>query len=178
MRKVTWFIAFAFALNCSGFAAFASTSIPSLRHDRILGSLASTSVMRERAQAREARLARAGVLIGLTPDEFAAWRTQILSSPSLSYVELPHHLDAMTGYSARRGVYVIHDVDIPTSYGWEVDLDEPAAHRTLALYLPSDCGNLSLLKKPARVLALATERPPLPPPFHTARPCRRPRHPP
>jgi hypothetical protein len=170
MRKVAWFTAFAFALNCSGFAASASTSIPSLRHDRILGSLASTAVMRERVQAHEARLARAGALIGLTPDEFAAWRSQILTSPSLSYVELPHHLNAMTGFSVRRGVYVIRDVDIPTSYGWEIDLDEPAAHRALALYLPSDCGNLSLLKKPARVLALATERPPLPPPFHTARP--------
>jgi len=157
-----WLAVLVFALNGSGLEALATTSIPSLRHDRVLGSLPSTAIMRERVAARDVRLARAAALIGLTPTEYVRWRTQILSSAKPAYVEIPHHLDAMTGYSTRRGVYVIRDLDIPKSYGWEVDLDEPG--RTLAIFLPADCGNLSLLKKPARLISAARTTPPATPP--------------
>ncbi len=147
--KVAWFAALLSALNASDLGAMASTSIPSLHHDRILGPLASTALMRERVANDGGRLARAAALIGLSPGDFARWRKQILASATLAYVEIPHHLDAMTGYSERRGVYVIRDVDIPKSYGWEIDIYQ--TFRTLAIYLPADCGNLSLLKKPARL---------------------------
>ena len=158
-----------FAFQASGLSvAAASVTITSLHHERILGTLASTSVMRAKVRSHGGRLAESATLIGLTGDEYVAWHEKILNSPSLAYVRIPRHLDAMTGYSERRGgVYVLRDIDIPPAYGWEVDLSEPG--RTLALYLPADCGNLSLLKKPARVEAMST-RPPLPPPFHPTPP--------
>jgi len=165
MQFVARLLVFLFAFQASGLTvAQASITITSLHHDRILGTLASTSVMRAKVLSHGGRLAESATLIGLTGDEYVAWHTQILNSQSLAYGPIPRHLDAMTGWSARRGgVYVLRDVDIPPAYGWEVDLSEPG--RTLAIYLPADCGNLSLLKKPARVEAMST-RPPLPPPFH------------
>jgi hypothetical protein len=171
MLKVGCLAALIAVLNASSFEAVASTTIPSLRHDRILGSLPSTAIMRERVAANEDRLARAGALIGLSPGEFATWYARILASPKPAYVEIPHHLDAMTGYSERRGVYAIRNVDIPKSYGWEIDIYQ--TFRTLAIYLPADCGNLSLLKKPARVtehVQVVPTIPPTPPPTPSPEP--------
>jgi len=154
------------ALSSIGLPALAQTvSRTSLHRDCILGDLTSTSVMNDRVRYYNARLARAAELIGLTAAEYRAWRSQILYSQSIAYVEVPHHLDAMTGLSTRHGgIYMVRNTDLPSGYGWEVDLDEP--NRTLALYLTDDCGNLSLLTKPGRVVAVATPRPPLPLPFH------------
>ncbi|TAM56184.1 hypothetical protein EPN52_15155 [bacterium] len=133
-----------------------TTVIHTLGTAPLLGPSASTSSELSKILEHEALVRNAAGKLGLTPGEFNAflqqWRTH-----QMRWVEIPRHLDGMT-WAAGDNVHVIKDVLIPSNtMGWEVDIPGPG--RTLSLFLPAACGNLSLLARPRRVAALAPPKP-------------------
>lgn len=126
------------------------TVIAELGTAPLLGTSRSTAELRERVAKNEGMVSKAAAKIGLTPAQYAQFEAAIANS-QVAWVRVPRHLDAMTWQSGGK-VYALHDVIIPAgTNGWEVDLHEPG--KTLALYMPAKCGNLSLLAKPVRVIA-------------------------
>lgn len=152
--------------------AFAHTTvIGELGTAPLLGRSSSTAQMRMRVARNEGVLSAAATKLGLTTNQYALFRAELASS-RVAWVTVPRHLDAMTWQGGGR-VYALHDVEIPANtHGWEVDLPDGRG-RVLALYMPALCGNLSILRKsapliahhapPTRVAALAAT-PPAPPP--------------
>lgn len=118
----------------------------------LIGRVASTQQLQNDVSRQRDIFEAAGLQLGLTPAEFAQFQRQI-AQRRLTYVVIPRRLDAMSWRSGGR-VHVLHDVLIPANtMGWEVDLREH--DRILALFIPNKCGNLSLLRKPAPLLAHA-----------------------
>lgn len=122
----------------------------------LVGEITSTAQLQTDV-ARERRIfEKAGEKLGLTPDEYARFETQ-LEAKRLTYVTLPRHLDAMSWSSGGR-VYVLRDVLIPANTkGWEIDLHE--GRMVVALFVPARCGNLSIVRKTLPLIAQATPRP-------------------
>lgn len=127
------------------------TVIAELGASPLLGTSTSTAQMRARVAHNEGIMSAAAAKIGLTTGEYAQFRAAIDSS-RVAWVTVPRHLDAMTWQSGGT-VYALHDVVIPAgTHGWEVDV--PSHGHILALYMPAKCGNLSLVRKSAPVVAV------------------------
>lgn len=132
-----------------------TTVIAELGSAPLLGTSASTAEMRERVARNEGIVSAAAFKLGLTTAEYAQFRTAIAES-RVAWVTLPRHLDAMSWQSAEK-VYVLRDVRIPAgTNGWEVDVRSQG--KILSLYMPAKCGNLSLVRKAAPLVA---HRPPI-----------------
>jgi hypothetical protein len=135
----------------------------------LIGQVASTQALENDVTEKRALFEAAGSQLGLTPAEFQQFARRIRNR-NFSYVVIPRHLDAMSWRSGGR-VHVLHDVMIPAhTMGWEIDLAERG--QIVALFIPNKCGNLSLLRKPAPVLAnrpnvkaVAVAPPPTPTPI-------------
>lgn len=126
------------------------TVIAELGTSPLLGTSTSTAEMRARVDGNAHMVSTAAARIGLTPAEYAQFRAAIDSS-HVAWVTVPRHLDAMT-WQAGGTVYVLHDVVIPAgTNGWEVDIR--AHDQIIALYMPAKCGNLSVVRKAAPVVA-------------------------
>jgi hypothetical protein len=126
------------------------TVIAELGTAPLLGTSTSTVQMRERVAQNEGMVSAAADRIGLTRNEYAQFHAAIESS-HVAWVTVPRHLDAMSWQSGGT-VYVLHDVIIPAgTNGWEVDVK--SHNQILALYMPVKCGNLSLVRKAASVIA-------------------------
>lgn len=116
----------------------------------LIGRVASTQQLQTDVSKQRQIFEAAGLQLGLTPEEYAQFEQRI-AQRRLAYVVIPRRLDAMSWRSGGR-VHVLHDVLIPAhTMGWEVDLREH--DRIVALFIPNKCGNLSLLRKPAPLLA-------------------------
>jgi hypothetical protein len=146
----------AFTVLCAAPALAKPTVIAELGTAPLLGTSRSTAEMRALIARNEGLMSAAAVRLGLTTGEYAQFNAAIADS-HVAWVTVPRHLDAMT-WQADGHVYAIHNVIIPKhTNGWEVDV---AAHgAVLALYMPAKCGNLSLVRRPARVLARRTVKP-------------------
>lgn len=126
------------------------TVIAELGTAPLLGTSASTAQMRARVAHNEGILSAAAVRVGLSAGEYAQFHAAIDDS-RVAWVTLPRHLDAMTWQGGGK-VYALHDVVIPANtHGWEVDIRSRG--QILALYMPAKCGNLSLVRKAAPVIA-------------------------
>jgi hypothetical protein len=138
-----------FAL-CVSPAIARPTVIAELGTAPLLGTSTSTAEMRARVARNEGIVSAAAVRLGLTAGEYAQFHAAIDAS-RVAWVTVPRHLDSMTWQAGGR-VYALHDVVIPSgTHGWEVDV--PERNTVLALYMPAKCGNLSLVRRPARVIA-------------------------
>jgi hypothetical protein len=150
---------------------FASTQIAVLGRAPLVGRIASTTQLRHDVGQYDARFAAVASAMGLTPAEYRDFRREIaVGHPA--YVTIPRHLDYTSSYY-NGAAHVMRDVVIPADqHGWEIDI--VAKHRTLALFIPNVCGNLSLIVRPERRLAAA----PLPTAVLPARVARAPIAPP
>ena len=127
-----------------------TTEIAELGSAPLLGTSASTAEMRDRVARNEGVVSLAATKLGLTPGEYAQFRSAIQDS-HVAWVTVPRHLDAMSWLGGNR-VYVLHDVRIPAgTNGWEVDVR--SGGQILALYMPAKCGNLSLVRKAVPMVA-------------------------
>jgi len=127
------------------------TVIAELGTAPLLGESTSTAQMQARVAHNEGVVSAAATRLGLSSGEYAQFREAVATS-RVAWVTVPRHLDAMTWQGGGR-VYVLHDVIIPAkTHGWEVDLPQRNGH-VLALYMPAACGNLSLVRRAAPVIA-------------------------
>lgn len=123
----------------------------------LIGQISSTTQLQSDVSRQRRLFESAGTKLGLTPTEYAQFESRI-ASKRLAYVTLPRHLDAMS-WSSGGNVYVLHDVVIPAgTKGWEVDLRE--GRSVVALFIPSRCGNLSVVRR--MLPAVAQAAPPHP----------------
>jgi len=155
-------LALSLAVVMSGIPmAFASTHVHQLGIAPLLGVTSSTPALRRAFAEHPETIREAARKIGLSPAEYHAFITKF-NRQKPYWGEVPRHLDAMS-WAADGHVYALHDVDIPSGVnGWEVDLRE--RHQLVAIYIPMICGNLSVVRRPIREVAM---RPPLPPvPYH------------
>jgi hypothetical protein len=121
----------------------------------LIGEISSTAQLKSDAVHNQAVFKAAGLELGLTPNEYAAFSSRVAAG-RLAYVTVPRHLDAMSWASAGR-VYVERDVVIPrATKGWEIDLQE--RNETVALFIPARCGNLSIVRRSRPRLAAAPSR--------------------
>lgn len=126
------------------------TVIAELGTAPLLGTSTSTAEMRARVDHNASMMSAAAAKLGLTPNEYAQFRSDIDAS-RVAWVTVPRHLDAMS-WSSGGQVYVLHDVQIPAATnGWEVDVR--TSNGIAKLYMPAKCGNLSLLRTAAPVVA-------------------------
>ena len=177
MLRVFKYLAVPFIVTLTIAPAMAKpTVIAELGSAPLYGTSVSTAQMRERVARNEGRLAAAARELGLTSDQYEEFHSA-LDDSRVAWTTVPRHLDAMTWRSGET-VYALHDVVIPAHvHGWEVDLHR--GNKTLALYMPATCGNLSIVRTsfvpkpkpvalvaPARVVpvAAAPAAPPPPPP--------------
>lgn len=124
----------------------------------LVGQIASTPQLQAEISGRREFFERAGIKLGLTPDEFAQFAA-LVAAKHVAYVTLPRRLDAMTWASGGH-VYVLRDVVIPkNTKGWEADLTERG--ETIALFVPARCGNLSIVRRPLPALARVSPNPPV-----------------
>lgn len=151
-------IALIVSVFTSGPAIAAPYAIHNLSHDALLGPTSSRNEMQQRVRQYGARVRKAAIDLGLTPSEVQAFEAQL---PSARYVVLPRRLNAMTGY-AHGAPYVVRDVLIPaSSRGWEVDLVRGDALKRV--FVPAECGNLSILRSFRPHIALLREMKPAKP---------------
>jgi hypothetical protein len=135
---------------CAAPALAKPTVIAELGTAPLLGTSTSTAEMRASVARNEGIVSAAAVRLGLTAGEYAQFHAAIDES-RVAWVTVPRHLDSMTWQAGGR-VYALHDVIIPSgTHGWEVDV--PSKSGVLALYMPAKCGNLSLVRRPARAIA-------------------------
>jgi uncharacterized protein YjlB len=86
--------------------------------------------------------------IGLTHAQYQEFRRDLLDGKAV-YIRLPKHLDAMAGVHHSQ-VYVVKNVLLRgDERGWEVGLSDGTQ-----VFVPSTCGNLSMLHKPAPFRAI------------------------
>jgi hypothetical protein len=143
-------LAVSFFALCVSPAIARPTVIAELGSAPLLGTSRSTAEMRALVARNEGIVSAAAVRLGLTAGEYAQFHEAIDAS-RVAWVTVPRHLDSMTWQAGGR-VYALHDVVIPSgTHGWEVDV--PERNGVLALYMPAKCGNLSLVRRPARVIA-------------------------
>jgi hypothetical protein len=118
-----------------------------LTEGSLLGQVVSSEQLQHAFAAKEPLLARAGRGLGLSHRDFLAVRSAIESGHT-RYVEVPRRLNGMAGEHG--GVpFVLHDVLIPSNvYGWEVDLSRPDG--LIRVFIPNQCGNISVLRVPKR----------------------------
>ena len=143
----------------------------------LLGRSDSTQALRAKMNRNEARLSTAATMLGLTLQEYRAFRAS-LATKTPGWGVLPRHLEVMAFYRSD-GVHVLQNVIIPArTYGWEVDVDE--GDQTLRVLIPASCGNLSVLRQfhpavaarvvppPSRVAASVEQATPSPAPAAAA----------
>jgi hypothetical protein len=91
----------------------------------------------------------AAARIGLTPAQYHEFRKDLLEGKAV-YIRLPKHLDAMAGVHHSQ-VYAVRNVHLRgDERGWEVGLSDGTQ-----VFVPSTCGNLAMLNKPAPFHAIA-----------------------
>jgi hypothetical protein len=149
----------------TGLPAFARTTvIAELGTAPLLGTSTSTAQMRARVAGNRAFVEEAVRKLGMSENDYMNFSAAIASSRA-QWVTVPRHLDAMTWRSGSH-VYVLHDVRIPAgTHGWKVELN--SGRENLAVYMPAACGNVSVVRTMARVVA---HRPAAPPPIIAAAP--------
>jgi hypothetical protein len=153
--RTTLTILLALAILATSMPAMASSErlITNFSEGSILGQVESTQELQREFHQYHTELAQAGAEIGLTPQQYREVRDAIVAGRA-RYVELPQHIDAMTG--AHDGhVFVVRNIRIPKGvYGWEVDLQD--GNQIAKVYVPNRCGNLSIVRvRRAQVLAAA-----------------------
>lgn len=152
MRTLGITLALASVFSLIPAQAASDREISDLSDGALLGQIRSTQALQQAFDANAAQLAIAGSDIGLSPQQYHQVRMAIAEGRA-RYVELPRHIDAMSGRHGGR-VFIVRDIRIPKGvYGWEVDLDE--ARDVVKVYVPNRCGNLSLVRVRPRVLAAA-----------------------
>ncbi len=111
----------------------------------MIGHILSASDLAYQSRVYKSTLALAAQKLGLTHREFQLIYRRI-QEHRLELVTVPRHIDAMTW---RRGTRVLsnNDLIIPANTpGWEIDL--PRFGSIVRVFLPSTCGNLSLVVQP------------------------------
>lgn len=128
--------------------------ISNLSDGALMGELRSTAQLQNEFTNNAPLLADATVRLGLTSEDFAAVRRAVINGGA-RYVELPRHLDGMSGERNGRA-FAVHDVVIPAGvYGWEVDLAKPS--ELVRVFVPNRCGNISFVRVPRRQIVAAAE---------------------
>ena len=145
--------------------AFARTTvIAELGSAPLLGTSTSTAQMRARVAGNREFVEEAVRKLGMSENDYMNFSAAIASSRA-QWVTVPRHLAAMTWRSGTH-VYVLHDVRIPAgTHGWKVELN--SGRENLAVYMPAACGNVSVVRPMARVVA---HRPSAHPPVLVAGP--------
>ncbi|HTU69434.1 MAG TPA: hypothetical protein VMF11_03855 [Candidatus Baltobacteraceae bacterium] len=148
-------------------AAARDRNISDLSTSALIGPIDSTQALQDDFVRNSRLLAAAGNDVGLSPEEYREMREAIAAGKA-RYVTIPRHIDVMSGdYDGR--VFVVHDIRIPAGvHGWEVDLHEPG--ETVSVYLPNRCGNISVVRHRAEVLAVAPVHHAPPPMVYAAPP--------
>jgi hypothetical protein len=153
MRTISLALILSALSSLSPAMAASERTVNDLSAGALLGQIDSTRQLQREFATNDALLAQAGSDIGLTPVQYRDVRTAIASGRA-RYVELPRHIDAMSGDHAGR-VFAVQNIRIPSGvYGWEVDLND--GHNLVKVYVPNRCGNISLVRtRRAEVLASA-----------------------
>lgn len=147
MRNFSTLIAVALAGAMTATAFAQPRVISNLSDGALMGELQSTAQLQNEFSNNAPLLADATVRLGLTQEEFTAVRRAVINGGA-RYVELPRHLDGMSG-SRNRHAFAVRDVVIPARvYGWEVDLQKPT--EVVRVFIPNKCGNISYLRVPKR----------------------------
>lgn len=134
------------------FAMVMTSASPVLGYTTVIARLGATPLfattssvvgLQTQMSREQDRVARASVMLGLSPSEYREVR-QAIARGEVRALILPRHLDAMAFY--RNGnVHVAADVIIPAqTKGWEVDVNEPG--QTIRVLIPMICGNMSVLR--------------------------------
>jgi hypothetical protein len=90
----------------------------------------------------------AAARIGLTHAQYQEFRKDLLDGKAV-YIRLPKHLDSMAGVHHSQ-VYAVRNVSLRgDERGWEVGLSDGTQ-----VFVPSTCGNLAMLHKPAPFRAI------------------------
>jgi hypothetical protein len=132
--------------------AFAATrTIGDLNDGALIGPISSTAQLQQAMRDRQPLIAEAGRDLGLSAADIATVQSRIARGDA-RYVRIPRHLDGMAGEHG--GVaFAVHDIKIPANvYGWEVDLNRPT--EVVRVFIPNQCGNISYLRVPRRVVAM------------------------
>lgn len=126
----------------------ARTVVTSLGAEPLMGRILSAGDLARQSRTHKVVLATAARRLGLTHAEYE----QIYESIQLHRmrrVTVPRHLDAMTWLRGTR-VLMNDDLLIPANIpGWEIDL--PRFGSIVKVFIPSSCGNLSLVVRPVVV---------------------------
>jgi hypothetical protein len=119
--------------------------IATLGRAPLMGQSTSPEELRSNIAKNDTLLRQAAYGLGLTKKQYEDFRFQ-LDVQKPNFVTVPRHLDAMTWASGGQ-VHVLHDVIIPPNQkGVEIDLH--SADKTIALFVPAKCGNLSVIRRP------------------------------
>jgi hypothetical protein len=127
--------------------------IGDLSDGALLGQIRNTAELQTEFSQQHQLLADASIKLGLTPSDFSYVSDEVALGRA-RYVEIPRHLSGMAGQH-EGSPFAVHGVVIPAHvYGWEVDIERPAA--TLRVFMPNRCGNISylLVPRPQRVASL------------------------
>jgi len=104
---------------------------------------ASSEQVYTATQEHPKRFSDAASRIGMTPAEYREFRRSLLDG-KVTYVRLPHRLDAMSG-DRRGSVYAVKNAVITSpGMGWRVALADGNV-----VYVPQVCGNISFLRNGA-----------------------------
>ena len=118
--------------------------IATLGRAPVMGQSTNPAELQYNFKKNESIMREAGMSLGLTNEQYEQFRLALeVGKPN--WVTVPRHLDAMTWASGGK-VHVLHDVIIPANQkGVEVDLH--SGDKTIALFLPAKCGNLSVIRR-------------------------------
>jgi len=104
---------------------------------------ASSEQVYTATQEHPKQFSEAASRIGMTPAEYHEFRRSLLDG-KVTYVRLPHRLDAMSG-DRRGSVYAVKNAVITSpGMGWRVALADGNV-----VYVPQVCGNISFLRNGA-----------------------------
>ncbi len=118
--------------------------IATLGRAPLMGSSTNAAELKHNFEANQPILRRAARKMGLTDEQYATFKTQVEIN-NAHWVAIPRHLEKMT-WATDGNVHVLSDVLIPAGQmGLEVSV--PDGNRTLVMYLPAKCGNLSYIHK-------------------------------
>ncbi|MDQ6930551.1 MAG: hypothetical protein M3126_07795 [Candidatus Eremiobacteraeota bacterium] len=128
--------------------ADARTVVTSLGAEPLMGHILSASDLARQSRNSQVVLATAAQRLGLTHAEYVQIYESI-QRHRMRRVIVPRHLDAMTWLRGTR-VLMNDDLIIPANtLGWEIDL--PRFGSIVKVFIPSSCGNLSLVVQPVVV---------------------------
>jgi hypothetical protein len=141
--------------------------IATLGRAPLMGQSTNPAELQYNVKKNEALLRRAGLDLGLTPEQYEQFRLALeVGKPN--WVTVPRHLDAMT-WASNGQVHVLRDVIIPPNQkGVEVDLH--SGDKIISLFLPAKCGNLSVIRRSVPHVA-AIRNFPVPHVAAVAQPC-------